>query len=388
MMAAEHEYPRFSGAEFARRHRAVREKMERAGVDVLLAYGGGGQGSQVQYLTNWPVTTEAYLLFPREGEPAMRVHFYNHVPLARRASIVDDVGWRGVDGGVTMADELKRRGLDKGGIGLAGPLPWFTYERLRGLLPDARIVPFNQAFTELFMVKSEEELEWARRGAALGDRAMEALEREARPGITEFDLAAIVQGAYLPHGGRNVIHFMSTTPMANPDVCVPAQYQSHRVIRAGDVLTTEISVSYWGYGGQCLRPFAIGTDPTPEFQRLYEVAEAAFHSITRALKTGASPADVLAAGDLIEDAGYSIYDDLVHGYGNGYLPPVLRTRGTSAEEPPADFRYPENSMWVIQPNVITRDERMGIQLGDVVRVTANGAERMQEYPLKFVLCGR
>jgi Xaa-Pro aminopeptidase len=160
------------------------------------------------------------------------------------------------------------------------------------------------------------------------------------------------------------------------------------VIRAGDILTTEISVSYWGYGGQCLRPFAIGADPTPEYQRLYEVAEAVFHSIARALKTGASPAEVLAAGDLIEDAGYSIYDDLVHGYGNGYLPPVLRTRGTSAEEPPADFRYPENSMWVIQPNVITRDERMGIQVGDVVRVTANGAERMQEYPLKVVLCGR
>lgn len=387
-MAVEHEYPRFSAAEFARRHSAVRDKMDRVGVDVLLAFGSGGAGSQVQYLTNWPVTTEAYLLFPREGEPALRVHYFNHVPLARRASIVADVAWRGVDGGVTMANELKRRGYDRARIGLAGPLPWFTYERLKGLLPDARIVPFNQAFTELFMVKSDEELAWARRGAELGDRAMAALEREARPGITEFDLAAIVQGAYLPHGGRNVIHFMSTTPMRDPDVCVPAQYQSHRVIRPGDVLITEISVSYWGYGGQALRPFAIGAEPTPEYRRLYEVAEAAFHAIASALKTGATTAEVMAAGDLIEDAGFSIYDDLVHGYGNGYLPPVLRTRGTSAEEPPADFRYPENSLWVIQPNVITRDERLGLQVGDVVRVTASGAERLQQYPLQFVLCGR
>jgi Xaa-Pro dipeptidase len=387
-MTAEHEYPRFSDAEFARRHRAMRERMAQADVNVVLVYGSGGAGSQVQYLTNWPVTTEAWLLFPREGEMAMRVHYYNHAPLARRASIVPDVGWRGVDGATTMAEELKRRGLDRGRIGLAGPLPWFSYERLKGLLPDARIVPFNQTFTELFMVKSDEEIEWARRGAALGDRAMAALEREARPGITEFDLAAIVQGAYLPRGGRNVIHFMSTTPMAEPDVCVPAQYQSHRVIQPGDVLITEISVSYWGYGGQCLRPFAIGAEPTPEYQRLYDVAEAAFYSVAKALKTGASPADVLAASDLIEDAGYSIYDDLVHGYGNGYLPPVLRTRGTSAEAAPADFRYPENSLWVIQPNVITPDERMGLQVGDVVRVTANGAERLQEYPLQFVRCAR
>jgi hypothetical protein len=75
-MAVEHEYPRFSDAEFARRHRAMRERMAQADVAVVLAYGSGGAGSQVQYLTNWPVTTEAWLLFPRDGEMAMRVHYY------------------------------------------------------------------------------------------------------------------------------------------------------------------------------------------------------------------------------------------------------------------------------------------------------------------------
>src|SRR5919199_1745630 len=208
----EHEYPRFSDAEFARRHQAMREKME-------------------------------------------------------------------------------QRGLDRGSIGLAGPLPFQPYERLRGLLGDARVVPFNQAFNQLFLVKSEEELEWLRRGAELGDRSMEALEREARPGLTEHDLAAIVQGAYLGRGGRNVIHYMSTTPMRPPDVCVPAQYQSHRVIQRGDVLITEISVEYWGYGGQSLRPYAIGEEPTPEYRRMYEVAEQAFYAVAAALRTGATPAE-------------------------------------------------------------------------------------------------
>ncbi|HZU06881.1 MAG TPA: Xaa-Pro peptidase family protein [Chloroflexota bacterium] len=386
-MSEEHTYPRFSDAEFARRYRLVRERMGEADLDVLLLYGSGGAGSQVQYLSNWPVTREAYLLFPREGEPVLFVHYYNHLPLARRAAVVPDTRWTGVDAAATVATELRRRGLHQRRIGLVGPLPFQPYERLRGLLPDAQLVSFNAAFNTILLVKSEEELEWLRRGAELGDLAMEALEREVRPGLTEHDLAAIVQGAYLRHGGRNVIHFMSTTPMRAPDVCVPAQYQSHRVIQRGDVLITEISVQYWGYGGQCLRPYAIGEEPTPEYRRLYEVAEAAFYAVARALRTGATPAEVIAAADLIEEAGYTIYDDLVHGIGNGYLPPILRTRGTTVEEPPADFRYPENSTWVIQPNVITRDERMGIQVGDMVRVTAHGAERMQRYPLRFVVCG-
>jgi Xaa-Pro aminopeptidase len=385
-MADEHEYPRFSDAEFARRHAALRERMGRADLDALVIFGHGLAGSQVQYLTNWPVTVEAYLLFPRQGEMAMWVHFVNHAPLARRASIVPEVEWRGVDAPETVAAALRKRGLERAGIGVAGPLTFLTYEGLRGRLPDARFVPFNQAFTELFLVKSDEELEWARRGSELGDLAMEALEREVRPGLTEHDLAAIVQGAYLPRGGRNIIHFMSTTPMRAPDVAMPAQYQSHRVIQRGDVLITEISAHYWGYGGQSLRPYAIGEEPTAEYRRMYEVAEQAFYAVSEALHTGARPADVIAAANMIEDAGYTIYDDLVHGMNNGYLPPVLRTRGTTVEEAPESFRYPENSLWVVQPNIITRDERTGLQLGDMVRVTANGGERMHRYPVKFVQC--
>jgi Xaa-Pro aminopeptidase len=386
-MASEHEYPRFSDAEFTRRHAAVRARMEAADLDALVVYGRGRGGSHVQYLTNWPVTLEAYLLFPRAGQPAFWIHYYNHVPLARRASIFPDARWMGNDPAATVAAAIKQRGLASARLGLAGPLPFQPYERLQALLPEARWMPFNRAFNEVFLVKSEEELAWLRRGAELGDCAMAALEREARPGITEHNLAAIVQGAYLGQGGRNSIHFMSTTPMRAPDVCAPAQYQSHRRLQRGDLLITEISVEYWGYNGQTLRPYAIGEEPTAEYRRLYEVAEAAFYAVASALRTGASPADLIGAADLIEDAGYTIYDDLVHGIGNGYLPPILRTRSASHEEPPADFRYPENSTWVIQPNVITRDERMGIQVGDMVRVTANGAERMNSYPMRFVVCG-
>src|SRR5262249_10064168 len=229
--------------------------------------------------------------------------------------------------------------------------------------------------------------EWLRRGAELGDLAMEALERETRPGLTEYDLTAIVQGAYLRHGGRHGIHFMSTAPGRDPRGGVPGQDPAAPAVPAGDVLITEISANFWGYGGQCLRPYAIGAEPTAEFRRLYEVAEATFYAVAKALRTGATPAEVIAAADIVDEAGYTIYDDLVHGIGNGYLPPILRTRGAIVEEPPADYRYPENSTWVIQQNVITRDERMGLQVGDMVRVTANGAQPMNRYPMRFVVCG-
>jgi Xaa-Pro aminopeptidase len=108
---------------------------------------------------------------------------------------------------------------------------------------------------------TDEEIAFLRKGAEFSDRAIAALEREARPGITEHELAAIVEGAYLGLGGKTHIHYIATTPMQNPTVCVPAQNQSNRVLEKGDVLITEISAHYHGYPGQILRPFTIGTPP-------------------------------------------------------------------------------------------------------------------------------
>jgi len=92
------------------------------------------------------------------------------------------------------------------------------------------------------------------------------------------------------------------------------------------------------------------------------------------------------AVQFIEDEGFSIYDDLLHGYGGGYLPPVLRTRAT-AHGPIPDYTFQENMTVVVQPNVITRDERAGVQLGHLMRVTSSGCESMHAYPREFKVIG-
>jgi Xaa-Pro aminopeptidase len=174
--------------------------------------------------------------------------------------------------------------------------------------------------------------------------------------------------------------------MQNPSVCVPAQHQSTRVIERGDVLITEISASYFGYAGQILRPFAIGAPPTPQYQHMYDVAVEAFQRIARVVRAGASTEEALDAAEYIHEQGFTIYDDLLHGFGGGYLPPILRTRQTSAR-PAAPFIFQENMTIVIQPNIITPDECMGVQVGELLRVTRDGVESLHRYPMRFIRCG-
>lgn len=378
-------YPEFSEVEFVRRYRAVREAMREADLAALVFYSTVSSYHEVLFLSNFLATREAFLIFPLEGEPTLLVQMFNHVPNARKIAHCADVRWAGPESATTVADNLQERKLERSRIGLVGSLTFKHYAVLRETLSQATFIDFAPQMSRLRLVKSEEEMTFLRRGAALSDLAIEALEHEARPGITEHELTAIVEGAYLGLGGKNHIHYMGTTPMSNPSLCVPAQYQSERVLQAGDVLLTEISAHYQGYAGQILRPFAIGKPPTSAYLHMYDVAVEAFQRLAAVIRPGATSDEVLDAAEYIHQAGFTICDDLVHGFGGGYLAPILRTRRTSAKTP-ATFVFRENMVVVIQPNVITEDGRMGVQVGEMLRVKQGGVESFHHYPLRFVQC--
>src|SRR6185369_15558336 len=114
------EYPRFSDAEFARRHRALAQVMQKADVDHLLVVTDHRTGNAPQWVTGWPGTVEAYVVFRPGEQMTMHVEWYNHFPLAKRLARDCDVRWgehRGID---KTIEELKRRGAKR--IGLIGPI--------------------------------------------------------------------------------------------------------------------------------------------------------------------------------------------------------------------------------------------------------------------------
>jgi len=91
---------------------------------------------------------------------------------------------------------------------------------------------------------------------------------------------------------------------------------------------------------------------------------------------------IIEASGVIEDAGFTIIDDLLHGYGGGYLPPILGTKSRPAG-PVSDDPFRAGQTVVIQPNVVTRDGKAGVQTGEMVLITATGIERMHLLPRGF-----
>ena len=100
------------------------------------------------------------------------------------------------------------------------------------------------------------------------------------------------------------------------------------------------------------------------------------------LKAGATPEQVIAASRVIEEAGFTIIDDLLHGFGGGYLQPVLgSTSRPSGPIPETPFQA--NQTVVVQPNVVTLDGKAGIQTGQLVVITEDGVESLQHFPRGF-----
>ncbi len=389
----------------ARRWDLARDLMARRDLQGLLVHGTSGvhrhNQANVFWLTNHLDLHHTYLVVSsdRSQEPVLYVGLRNHVPAARETSEVP-VEWAGPDPAQTVAARLRELGLTRGRLGLVGVsaafgigMPYPHYLALRAALPDLALVDVTAEFAALREVKSEEEISWLRRAARFTDSALLALAAQARPGMSEHALAAIVESACRADGGLPHVTFLRSMPMDAPDGCVPAQNPADRRLQPGDVILTEISISFWGYSGQIHRPIFVAADPAPPWRRLFETAREAYRRIADVLRPGATEADVIRAASVIGERGYTIYDDLVHGFGVDIHPPVV-DRACARFWPwddrrpaPPGRRFARHMAVVIQPNPVTPDERMGLQLGALTLVSDEGAVPLQQVPADPLVAG-
>ncbi len=369
-------WPRFSAAERSCRRDALLQAASEQGSDLVIAYGAERSGTAVPWLCGWPVTREAVLIIDgRSNEDVLLVQFHNHVALAEELAEDCEVRWAGPSTADTVIEELVRRDSVRRRVGVVGTIPVGLHVGLVGAT--AEVVPLGAAYTSLRLVKSQEELDRLAVGAYLSDLGVSGLRDGLRAGLVDHQLSDLVERAYVPLGGTTHIHYFAITSMARPQQAAPAQLTTGRVVQEGDVVVTEISAAFQGYSGQVLRTMTTSDELTPLYRDLHAVADAAFDAVCGVLRPGATAADMVEAAGLIEDAGYTVVDDLVHRFGGGYLPPVVGARSRPAGPLPALVLQAGMTL-VVQPNVTTLDHKAGVQTGELMVVTETGAVSLHE----------
>jgi Xaa-Pro aminopeptidase len=322
----------------------------------------------------------SYVVFPREGEPTVWCSVPPDRAAAMACSVLDDVraGGMSMSMAAGVAERLARElRLDGRRIGIvdnfaiAPALPHAHQALFREALPKTEFLNVTSAFEALKSIPSAEEMEWFRKGVELTDLAHDALVEAVEPGKTEAELWGAVHSSYLLRGGSFCFSILGSTEMAEPKMSYPhgiSNLGATRKVQRGDIVMAEISASYYGYSGQCFCGVALGEPPEPLWE-MHRFATELYEELCGLVRAGNGDHEVLAVARKISERGLDIEAPLVHAWGTHFGVPAIGMENWGPG--PVEFR--EGQLIVIEPNPCTPDTLLGIQVGNMTQVGADGA---------------
>jgi Xaa-Pro dipeptidase len=353
--------------EFESRLFKVRQAMREKELQTLLVFDSGRHNflrmNYVAYLTDFiSVGPETMLMLPLEEEPTLFLSPAWDIERAKEESWVKNVqAWDGL---------WNLLGNPIGKAGLIGR------ESMNVDLHDALLKALNQKPVNAKDIlesrarrKSAFELERLRRAAAIADAGVQALHEDARIGLKEFELAAIVEHEMRSLGAED--NFGMVVANNHNQALHPP---TDRIVQSGDIIIGEITPCIGGLFVQICRTMVLGK-PAPEVRAKYGILKTAMGLGMEAAKTGA-PASAIAAainGTFVE-AGYEKY----------CRPPFMRVRGhglgcgsfaPGSLEDNNQTELEEGMTFIIHPNQYL-PETGYLTLGDTVVMTKTNAQSL------------
>lgn len=392
-------YPQFSRAEYERRFAALREKMARHDLDVVICPGGPSHwsfgGGMLWLSGHWEWhCLSVYVVFPRDGEPTLIYGMGGtHIEAVRREVAVAIPDVRSSRNGLfaeVMAERIRELGCDAGRIGLleVDPrhkdyMPANQYLKLKEELPAAEIV-FTQGFMhELVVVHSEEELDCVRHAGKLCTNAMQAIADAARPGATEQDLRAAAGSAILAGGGDIDFLIIGSTPMEDPAMVFGNPRPSLRKLYKGDIIIMELAAGYRGYSAQIGQPICLG-QPPEDVQRFWdEIAKPGYERVISAIAPGRPVSDMVDAAQFFRENGCQSRPIVTHGIDFVSDGPHAFIEGAKTHD--YDEVLKPGMVLMPEPNPIRADGLLGMFVGHTFIVTEGGRECVDDWPLELVV---
>jgi len=347
-------------AELEARRAAVRVIVEQNACDAALIFGSQGHGQHFRYLTNFaPVLGDMWLIAGPEERLVCVLDFDWQLEEARRRSGIEE--WHGrLDGVEVVADKLA--GLGPKRIAIAGleRLPVTVWHRVRERIRETEVVDVGTEVATLRRRKSPLEIRLLQEAARLTDVALDVARTEARPGVSERDLAARLGQALGPEWS-----FPPTVVSGNDDP-IPIREPTERRLETGDSVMVDIGAAYEGYQADATRTFVLG-NTNQEQRRVWDAVLRAYEAAIEATRAGV-PCVALhkAAAAAAEDAGYPLAHRIGHGIG----------LATSFEWPDLANEQAELEAGVticIEPGIAIRGAGV-MKLEDDVVVTEDGCE--------------
>ena len=341
--------------EVARRYANVRTALERDGLDAALVCGSEYTGFEgaVTYMSGFTIVHRyAYVLLPREGEPA--------IVFPSEARYVGEHGDTWIDEqvfvdrpGEWLADRVRGRR-----VGVYGLDYVMTVRDFAVLDRAAELVPWDVEFDLARAVKSDSELESVRESVRINVEGFHAFLDAYAPGKTAAEVLAPAERLFVERGcGRltmNMVLVGAEFALARNDTVL------------GDFCIPSLEIA--GPGGHWVEVSrAIGT-PTAEVARMLDAYREYYETAQQALRPGATAHDVhRAVSKGFTERGYHLGHVTGHSIGMTMIEFPKIGEGVATE-------LAENMVFSMHPHAIAANGRECLYMQDTWLVTGQGGK--------------
>jgi Xaa-Pro aminopeptidase len=250
-------------------------------------------------------------------------------------------------------------------------------ERLKEHFPGAELVPRSGLVESLRRVKEPEELDRIRAAAQLADEGLAYILGQLRPGITERELAILLE-SHMRLEGAEAVSFPAIVAAAERSA-LPHAHPSDRIIEQGRFLLFDLGCIVDGYCSDLTRTVVIG-HADDRHREIYELVALAQQAGLDALRAGRTGADVdKAARDVIAGAGYG--EAFGHSLGHGvgieiHEAPTLRSTSVDVLE--------AGNVVTVEPGIYLPGWG-GVRIEDLTVVTESGQETLSRSPKELIV---
>ncbi|MCW2654644.1 MAG: pepE 2 [Mycobacterium sp.] len=239
------------------------------------------------------------------------------------------------------------------------------------------------------LVKTPDQLACVRSACRITEHAIVDVQKALVPGIRQMDLSAqFVRRAFELGATANMLEAIW---QVMPDSRADGVWTTHgdlalplltteRELAKGNVLWTDVSITYCGYCSDFGRTWLVGEQPTPRQRDQFFQWRHILDAVLSVTKAGATSGD-LARAAIAANGGLKPWLPhfyLGHGIGtNAAETPMIGT--DLGEEFDDNFVFPPGMLLVLEP-VVWEDGTGGYRSEEIVVITEDGWTRLTDYP--------
>jgi Xaa-Pro dipeptidase len=239
------------------------------------------------------------------------------------------------------------------------------------------------------LVKTPDQISCLRKASRITERAMADVQKQLAPGVRQTDLSAkLVRRAFELGATANMLEAIwQVMPPSRAegvwtthgDLALPL-LTAERELAKGDVLWTDVSISYAGYCSDFGRTWIVGDEPSARQHAQFDKWREILDAVLRVTKAGATSGDLARAAIAANGGCKPWLPHFYLGHGIGTFPAEQPMIGTDlGEEFDDNFVFPAGMLLVLEP-VVWEDGTGGYRSEEIIVITEDGFIPITDYP--------